>query len=372
MQKVNFDDFPRLGFGIMRVPTVGEDKNNIDIDAMTKLVDRYMASGMNYFDTAYVYYGGNSERALKESLVKRYDRESFYLADKMPFWGMKDESELEVKFNESLERCGVDYFDMYLLHCMEDNTYEAALKFNAFEFVKKLKTDGKAKRIGFSFHGNAALLKKIFENHPEMEFVQLQINYVDWDEQKAKEFYRLAMEYKKPIIIMEPVKGGTLANIPKDIDKLFKEARPDKSTASWAIRYVSSLPGVITTLSGMSNMEQIEDNLDTCLNFEPISEKEQKVIDLVVAKLIEAKLIPCTACRYCSDCPQSISIADQFSTYNEFAKLEISRSEAKAKIKDNKYGDAGSCVSCGACETHCPQNIKIIERLKLLAKEFKQ
>ncbi len=369
MDVVRFEDLPKLGFGIMRLPKL--DEKTVDYDQFVVMLDKCIAAGVNYFDTAYVYHGGESEGFLKRALVERYDRNSFYLADKMPIWDVKEEADLEKFFQKQLDRCGVTYFDFYLIHCLDANNYPKAVNSNAFAYIKKLQQEGRAKRVGFSFHGNAQLLEEILSKHPEVEFVQLQINYLDWNGIGAGEFYEIARRHNKEIIIMEPVKGGQLANLPKAADAEFKNVNPDVSAASWAIRYCMSLPGVPIVLSGMSNIEQTEDNLKTFQNFTPISEEEKAVIEKVTEIIIKDKIIPCTECKYCSECPQEINISENFMLYNRMVRGDIYPLEAREAFGNISGTPSNKCTSCALCSGQCPQHIDIPEQLRKVYKTFR-
>ncbi len=270
---IQLNTMPKLGFGLMRLP---EKEGKIDIERVCHMVDAYMQAGMNYFDTAYVYHGGNSEKAIKEALVKRYPREQFMLATKLPAWCMKAPEDRDRIFNEQLERCGVDYFDFYLLHSIEDGgngeTYECL---DCYNWGLQKKAEGQIRHFGFSFHGSTAYLTQILDAHPEVEFVQIQLNYADWKNPvvRSGELYEILHSRNIPMIIMEPVKGGTLAKLTPELEAMYKAVRPDASIASWALRFVGSLPGVMTILSGMSTEEQMKDNIGTFAHFEPLTER---------------------------------------------------------------------------------------------------
>lgn len=357
---------PKLGFGLMRLL---EKDGKIDLDMVCAMVDAYMERGLNYFDTAYVYHGGNSERVVKEALVKRYPRESFTVATKLPAWAIKTLEDRDKVFEEQLERTGLDYIDYYLLHSLEDGAnYDVYEALDCFSWGVQKKAEGKIKHFGFSFHGTPELLIKVLDEHPEIEFVQIQMNYADWDNKvvHSGKLYQILAERNIPMIIMEPVKGGTLANMAPELEAIFKEARPDKSVESWALRFCGSLPGVATILSGMSTPEQMEDNLNTFTNFEPLSEKEQEVIRTVVKKMLDMPLIPCTGCRYCCDgCPAGIHIPDVFNAINTMRKFPgDNRPKFFYGSLTGYSGKAGSCVGCGQCEKVCPQHLPIIELMK--------
>lgn len=363
---VDITKMPKLGFGLMRLP---EKDGEIDLDQVCKMVDAYLEAGLNYFDTAYVYHGGNSEKIVKEALVNRHPRESFTVATKLPAWAMETEADRDRILEEQLERTGLTYIDYYLLHSLEDgNNYDMYEKLDCFNWGIKKKEEGKIRHFGFSFHGTPELLEKVLDEHPEIEFVQIQLNYADWDNKvvHSGKLYDILVKRNIPMIIMEPVKGGTLANMAPDLEAMFKEARPDMSVASWALRFCASLPGVATILSGMSNQEQVDDNLKTFTNFEPLSNEEQDVIKAVVKKMLDLPLIQCTSCRYCCDgCPAGILIPDVFNAVNTLRKFP---GDMRTKFfyggLVDRSGKASSCVGCGQCEKVCPQHLPIIELMK--------
>ena len=359
------ESIKKLGFGLMRLPMKGEE---IDIEQVKKMVDTFMAKGFTYFDTAYVYIGGKSEVALKEAVVDRYPRDSFQCATKLPLWDLKSPDEMEKVFQESLDRAGLEYYDFYLLHALSKEPAQKAEEFGAWDFIKSLKEQGRVKHIGFSFHDSAEMLDEILSKHPEAEFVQLQINYADWENDgvQSRKCYEVARKHGKPVIIMEPVKGGSLATMTPEIQKLFKDANPDLSVPSWAVRYAASLEGIVTVLSGMSNEEQLNDNVSYMENFQPLSEEEQGVVKKAVEILNSIPTIPCTGCKYCVDgCPQKINIPAIFSTMNNL-NLYNNTEGSKGRYKQitSEGGKASACVQCGSCQAHCPQHIEIIETLK--------
>ncbi len=369
---MSMSNMPKLGFGLMRLP---ETDGKIDFEKVCEMVDAYMATGMNYFDTAYVYHGGMSERIVKEALVNRYPRESFTIATKLPAWVFNSHEDIEKVFNEQLERTGAGYIDFYLLHSLEDgDNYEKHEKFDTFKWAMQKKEQGLIKHFGFSFHGGPELLESILDKHPEVEFVQIQLNYADWTNPvvQSGKLYKILLRRNIPMIIMEPVKGGTLANPAPQIDKLFKDYAPDASPASWALRFVASLDGVATILSGMSNIEQVNDNLKTFGDFKPLNEDEQEIIDKAVSIMLDMDQIQCTSCKYCCDgCPAGIRIPDVFRALNT-ARLypeEMRPHFFYGNITGNS-GKAKDCIGCAQCESVCPQHLPIIELLKEASKVF--
>ena len=359
-----------FGFGCMRLPMIDKE---VDIEQFTKMVDVFMENGFNYFDTAHVYIGGKSELALKECLTSRYNRDEYVLTDKLSGSNFNSEEELETLLNEKLEACGVKYFDFYLMHAQNRNNFEKFKKCKAYEFALKKKEEGKIKHLGISFHDTADILEKILIEYPEIEVVQIQFNYLDYldPEVQGKLCYEVCRKYNKPIIVMEPVKGGKLANLPEDAKKVLNDLN-NGSPASYAIRYVCSFPGVYMTLSGMSNMEQMLDNLSYMKEFTPLNEDEFKAIDKVIEVINSYDTISCTNCRYCVDgCPKQIKIPDLFSCYN--SKIVFDDSWSKyyyTSVLTKKYTSPSECIKCGKCEKICPQHLNIIELLKVVDKEF--
>ena len=366
MSEIQLNDMPKLGFGLMRLP---EKNGVIDHEHVCRMVDLYMNAGMNYFDTAYVYHGGKSEVAAREAIVKRYPRDSFMLATKLPAWEMRSAADADRLFNEQLARAGVDYFDFYLLHSAEDGSnYDTYVKYDCFDWGMQRKAEGKIRHFGFSYHGSPELLIEILDKHPEVEFVQIQLNYLDRTNPvvRSQELYEILKDRNIPIIVMEPVRGGMLANMDPALEKKFKDRQPGKSVASWALRFVGSLPGVMTILSGMSNTEQMEDNINTFKDFEPLADDEFKIIDEVTQDILSMPQIGCTACRYCCDgCPEKIVIPDVFRTINTLRRYPDDwRSKNFYSGLIQRSGKASDCIGCGQCERVCPQHLPVIDLMK--------
>ena len=365
----------KLGFGCMRLPVKDGDQSKIDIEEFKKLVDVFQSRGFTYYDTAYVYHKGKSEDAVREAVVERYPRESFTITTKMPMFIVKTADDLDRIFDEQLKRLGVDFIDYYWLHSLNKNEYAKVQNLKAFEFIAKKKDEGKIRHIGFSFHDMPDLLEKILCEHPETEFVQLQINYVDWDSPTVcgRECYEIATKHGKPVIVMEPVKGGKLAKVPEAAETMFKACSPESSVASWAVRYAASFKNVLTVLSGMSDMEQVMDNTAYMQDFKPLDSEEQAIVSLAAQAIKNSTVIPCTSCRYCVDgCPKKIAIPEFFSLLNEHRRVN-GNTNAKSdyeKIHGARGGKAGECIACGKCEKVCPQHLEIRKHLKDVAATF--
>ncbi len=370
----------KLGFGLMRLPLKNpSDQTSIDLEEFKRMVDIFIKRGFNYFDTAYPYHGGQSEIAFREVVSKRYPRELFTVTDKMPCWNVSKESDLERIFNEQLEKCGVDYFDYYWLHALNHDYVKTMDRVDGWGFIVRKKAEGKIRHIGFSFHDDSKLLEQLLINHPEVEYVQLQINYLDWDSPsiEARTCYELCVKYGKPVIVMEPVKGGSLAKVPEQVEQLFQEFNPSASPASWAVRYAASLSNVYMVLSGMSTIEQLEDNTKYMQDFQPLTSEEQTCVTQA-AEIIQNKIaIPCTSCHYCTDgCPMGICIPEYFNIYNTLHQFgrekQWNNTSVYYKVQTMTHGRASECIECGQCEAHCPQHIQIINNLKLVAKTFEK
>ena len=370
-------DMKKLGFGLMRLPqTDANDPKSIDIERTKEMVDLFMQRGFTYFDTAYPYHGGASEGALRLAVVERYPRECYTVTSKLPCWLINSQDDMERIFNEQLARCGIDYFDYYWLHALNPDYTRIMDEHDGWGFIARKKAEGRIRHIGFSFHGDSQLLEHLLTAHPEVEYVQLQVNYLDWDSPaiEAHTCYDICTRHGKPVIVMEPVRGGALARVPQLVSDLFAAHHPDASPASWAIRYVATLPNVMMVLSGMSNLEQVDDNTSYMQDFKPLDEQEQAIVAQAAGLMREAIAIPCTACHYCTDgCPQSICIPEYFNVYNSLHMLGPSQkgnSQMYYNLHAKSHGRASDCIACGQCEAHCPQGIAIIDRLKLVAQTF--
>ncbi len=360
----------KLGFGLMRLPKLAD--SSIDIEQTKQMVDLFMGAGGTYFDTAFVYDNGESEAVTKKALVDRYPRDSYTLCTKINAWQQcHDEESAKQQFYTSLERTGAGYFDYYLLHALMESNYRKYDEYHLWDFVKEQKEKGLIRHFGFSFHSGHELLDKLLTEHPEVEFVQLQINYADWEdpEIEARANYEVARKHGKAVVVMEPVKGGALADPIPEVKKIFKEAAPDLSCASWAVRYAASLDGMITVLSGMSDLAQMKDNLSYMRDFRPLDADEQAVIEKAVAAMKAVPSIACTACHYCTnDCPMQIPIPEIFKARNEqliYNQISKGRQQYAEAVKDK--GKASDCIRCMQCEGACPQQLSITDLLDEIA-----
>lgn len=359
----------KLGFGLMRLPKTNEA---IDVPQVCEMVDHFLAAGFTYFDTAYVYDG--SEVAAKAALVDRHPRASYTLATKLHVGKCANAEEARKELETSLARTGAGYFDYYLLHALMANNVDKYEEFGLWDFVRELKANGTIRHYGFSFHDSPELLDKLLTEHPDVDFVQLQINYADWEnpEVQSRACYEVARKHGKQVVIMEPVKGGALANPPEQVKAFFDAAKPGASYASWALRFAASLDGVLAVLSGMSNLEQVDDNLATMSDFQPLNDAEQKVIQQAQHILGNSAAIACTACHYCTaGCPKKIAIPEIFAAANkQLANGQKAEAAAAYAAATAEGGKASACIHCKQCERICPQHLPITDLLGRCAAMF--
>ena len=354
----------KLGFGLMRLPRTD---GKIDIEKSKVLADMFLSNGYTYFDTAYAYAG--SEEAFREFVVERYPRDSYTVASKMAGWSLRDDFGPADMFNTSLQRAGLEYFDYYLLHSLQPSRVGFYDKYNCWEFCKQMKAEGKIRNLGFSYHGAPDLLEELLKTHPEVDFVQLQINYIDWDNEViwSGENYRICEKYGKDVTVMEPIKGGMLANIAPEYAEIYAKIDPEDTPAAIALRFVGSLPNVKVVLSGMNEPEQMIENMKVFDNFKPLTDEERAAVKVVTEKILSVPMIPCTACRYCTKgCPMGINIPEIFKAYNMYLTFgDHNRPhlyyDGLLATTSNK---ASACIQCGQCEAACPQHIEIIDKLK--------
>ena len=372
----------KFGFGTLRLPILDpKDQSSFDYETLNRMIDLYLAHGFTYFDTSYIYHNNQAEVALRESLVKRYPRDKFLLSTKLPIKFMNKKEDMERIFNEQLEKCGVDYFDFYLIHSINHDAYEHCKEWGTFEFLMQKRAEGKFREFGVSLHDSPEFLDMILTEHPEIDFVVEQINYIDWENPaiRSREIYEVAVKHNKPVVVMETCKGGTLAVVPEEAEKLMKAYNPDASIASWAYRFAASLPNVRVVLAGMPAMEFLEDNIKTMENFVPLNEEEYRILEKVVDIINADTAIPCTTCRYCEQgCPKKIAIPDYFALYNDSKRLQKSSATNNVRTQVLFYqnfvnqgrGAASDCILCRKCEKVCPQQLHICDYLADVAKDF--
>lgn len=369
-------EIPKLGFGLMRLPMIDSE---IDIEQTKDMVDLFLEEGFTYFDTAYGYLNQRSEGAAKIALVDRHPRESFQLATKLPAWNAATAEDAKQMFFTSLERAGVEYFDFYLLHNLGGTRTTLFEEWKIWEFVEEQKAQGRIKNLGFSIHDGAKALEDVLTKHPSVDFVQLQLNYADWHSTvvQSKACYEVATSHKVPIIVMEPIRGGALANPPAELQEIFKAENPDMPFAVWALKYVAGLDNIVTVLSGMSTIEQMRENIQYMKHMTALTSSEQVAVEKAQKALENIPSIPCTVCRYCEkDCPKNILIPDIFSAmnkkliYGDAAGAKGSYHFVTRDVHEKKGAKASDCVACGKCETVCPQYIHIIEELQQIAQSF--
>ena len=369
----------KFGFGLMRLPLIDPKvATSIDIEQMKQMVDLFIEKGFTYFDTAWMYMGFSSEDATKKALVERHPRNTYTLATKLHSNFINTKEDRDKVFNAQLEKTGAGYFDYYLIHDVEEASYKKYNQLDCFTWLADKKAQGLVKHMGFSFHDTADLLEEVLSTHPEMEFVQLQLNYLDWENEwvQSRKCYEVCVKHGKPVVVMEPVKGGTLAKVPAEAEAMFRAANPEMSISSWAIRFAASLPNVMMVLSGMTTLEQMRDNVSYMSDFKPLTDEEvalcTKVADIINAQIA----VPCTGCSYCTEgCPQQIAIPKYFSLYNDLMREDMEHKGwtiyyTKYSDLTQEFGKAEDCIECGQCEGICPQHLSIIDYLKQVSAKF--
>lgn len=360
----------QFGFGCMRLPMQGAE---VDYEQFTKMVDTFLENGFNYFDTAHGYLDGQSEIALRKCLTSRYPRDQYILTNKLTTFFFEKEEDIRPLFESQLEICGVSYFDFYLMHAQNAEIFEKFKRCRAYEIGLELKEEGKIRHLGISFHDSAEVLDQILSEYPQIEVVQIQFNYVDYEDPavESRKCYEVCRKYGKPVIVMEPVKGGNLVNIPEDAKAVF-ERLGNGSPASYAIRFAAGFDGMMMVLSGMSNYEQLQENIGFMKEFQPLSEEETEAVDQVRGIIKSKNLVPCTACHYCTaGCPKKISIPDLFACLNaKKIYQDLKQDDYYNNVYTVKNGKASDCVKCGKCEDSCPQHLKIRDLLEVVAAEF--
>ena len=369
--------FPEIhgnfGFGCMRLPM---KNGQVDYDEFCRMADAFLDAGFNYFDTAHGYIGGKSETAIRDCVAKRYPRESFLLTDKLTDPYFKKQEDIRPFFEKQLAWCGVDYFDFYLMHAQDRNNYQKFTRCRAYETARQLKQEGKIRHFGISFHDKAEVLDRILTEHPEIEIVQIQFNYVDYEDAsvESRRVYEVCEKHGKPVIVMEPVKGGSLVNLPAEADRILRDLHGG-SNASYAIRFAASFPNMAMVLSGMSNLTQMEDNLSAMRDFRPLNETELEAVRRVCDIFRGLNLVPCTSCRYCveeNECPRGIRIPDMFASLNAHEAFHNWNTGYyyDSVLTDDTHGKASACIKCGKCERVCPQHLPIRKLLETVAKTF--
>ncbi len=361
-----------LGFGCMRLPMDGD---KIDIEQFKKMVDVFMANGFNYFDTAHIYHDGESEKAIREAVSGRYPRESFILTDKLTTNCFNKQEDIRPLFKQQLKDSGVDYFDFYLMHSQDAAIYEKFRRCNAYETALEMQKEGKFRHFGISFHDKAEVLEQILKDYPQIEAVQIQFNYLDYGDPAvdSRRVYEVCEKYGKAVIVMEPVKGGNLVNLPEKAQGILDSLNSGMSNASYAIRFAASFPNMFMVLSGMSDLAQINDNMSYMKDFKPLDEKEMQAVNDVRKAFSEINLIPCTACHYCtSGCPMNISIPELFSCYNHKVNFHDWNQDYYYAQITRDGGKPSECIECGQCEGICPQHLEIIRLLKDVSGEFEK
>lgn len=361
-----------LGFGCMRLPMDGD---KIDIEQFKKMVDVFMANGFNYFDTAHIYHDGESEKAIREAVSSRYPRESFILTDKLTTNCFNKQEDIRPLFEQQLKDSGVDYFDFYLMHSQDAAIYEKFRRCNAYETALEMQKEGKFRHFGISFHDKAEVLEQILKDYPQIEAVQIQFNYLDYGDPAvdSRRVYEVCEKYGKAVIVMEPVKGGNLVNLPEKAQGILDSLNSGMSNASYAIRFAASFPNMFMVLSGMSDLAQINDNMSYMKDFKPLDEKEMQAVNDVRKAFSEINLIPCTACHYCtSGCPMNISIPELFSCYNHKVNFHDWNQDYYYAQITRDGGKPSECIECGQCEGICPQHLEIIRLLKDVSGEFEK
>ena len=380
---MELDHLKKLGFGTLHLPILDpKDQSSFDYAALNREIGMFLDHGFTYFDTSYIYHDRKSEIALRESLVKRHPRDSYILSDKLPVKFMNKKEDIESIFNEQLGKCGVDHFDYYLLHSINSNAYDNINEWGAFDFLLKKKSEGFFRELGVSLHDRPEFLERVLREHPEIDFVVLQLNFVDWDNKmiNSREIHRIARKYDKPIVVMQPCKGGTLLNnLPEEAVRLMKEYAPEASIASWALRFAASQEGVRVVLSSYPEPWMLEENISTMENFKPLNEDEYRILDRVSEIIRENTAIPCSGCKYCVlECPKHIPIDEYFALYNDAVRNAKSTYDSPFQSSSDIYymnismnhGKAGDCIGCRRCERTCPQGLKITDYLKLVSARF--